>query len=450
MSRNLDSPVHTQMAVAAFKSPFGSGEYRGTNRMEGNRPAGDVFLYRLIQVVCWEWSWTGATMHILDSQRRDQSGPIEILGHSNRFAKTKQLVKEIVKGMKNGVDPIPVHSGLGGAYYFRNVRGESVAIVKPTDEEPFARTIQKALLFPVSGVHRIGILDIRILNTDRHAGNLLVRKLDDVGRFGQVELIPIDHGLCLPESLEDPYFEWIHWPQASIPFSDDELSTSGTSILLEFRSGDEEPSELEVICIEARRLIAEEMLSQKGEPDFDEVQFDLDCEDGGYQKLPSEDFVAGPPFHFGFGSVNGCTPLSKLDECVEEEEEESEGENQKRLVSVSTLPKCQNISKLSMSLKNTSLGEKKLKFPKFSGAKQEFGSLATSSSSGHRSVNEQLPASVSFVKLADMTETNGYCFWRGSRSYSILRLPNGSLSRWPEAETEARDFLPVLRVLKYE
>jgi hypothetical protein len=38
-----------------------------------------------------------------------------------------------------------------------------------------------------------------------------------------VELIPIDHGLCLPETLEDPYFEWIHLPQASIPFSDDEL-----------------------------------------------------------------------------------------------------------------------------------------------------------------------------------------------------------------------------------
>ncbi|XXG47484.1 hypothetical protein AAC387_Pa02g2122 [Persea americana] len=29
--------------------------------------------------------------------------------------------------------------------------------------------------------------------------------------------------LCLPECLEDPYFEWVHWPQASIPFSKDEL-----------------------------------------------------------------------------------------------------------------------------------------------------------------------------------------------------------------------------------
>lgn len=80
--------------------------------------------------------------------------------------------------------------------------------------------------FPVSALHRIGILDIRILkNTDRHSGNrnLLVKKLDGVGMFGQVELIPIDHGLCLPENLEDLYFEWIHWPQASIPFSEEEM-----------------------------------------------------------------------------------------------------------------------------------------------------------------------------------------------------------------------------------
>lgn len=27
------------------------------------------------------------------------------------------------------------------------------------------------------------------------------------------ELRPIDHGFCLPEALEPPYFEWLHWPQ---------------------------------------------------------------------------------------------------------------------------------------------------------------------------------------------------------------------------------------------
>ncbi|KAH7351612.1 hypothetical protein KP509_19G005800 [Ceratopteris richardii] len=86
--------------------------------------------------------------------------------------------------------------------------------------------------FSVAAVHRIGILDIRILNTDRHAGNILIRDVkpaENPWRFSNVhvneslELIPIDHGLCLPEALEDPYFEWLHWPQASLPFSEEEL-----------------------------------------------------------------------------------------------------------------------------------------------------------------------------------------------------------------------------------
>ena len=30
---------------------------------------------------------------------------------------------------------------------------------------------------------------------------------------GTLALSPIDHGFCLPEALEPPYFEWLHWPQ---------------------------------------------------------------------------------------------------------------------------------------------------------------------------------------------------------------------------------------------
>ncbi len=81
--------------------------------------------------------------------------------------------------------------------------------------------------FATRDVHRIGILDIRIWNTDRHAGNILVRRQrreSSVGLSGlakldsaQLELVPIDHGFCLPESLEPPYFEWLHWPQVRHP-----------------------------------------------------------------------------------------------------------------------------------------------------------------------------------------------------------------------------------------
>lgn len=76
--------------------------------------------------------------------------------------------------------------------------------------------------FSVTSVHRIGILDIRLLNLDRHAGNMLVKK-NDHKENGTAELVPIDHGFCLPEWMDDPYFEWLHWPQASIPFSESEL-----------------------------------------------------------------------------------------------------------------------------------------------------------------------------------------------------------------------------------
>lgn len=599
MPNKLDSPVQTQMAVAVFKSPLG-GEYRGNQRMEGKSSGrrrifvqtetgcvlgmeldrsdnahtvkrrlqialsvpteessltfGDMvlnndlsairhdspllltrnFMHRSSSTPCL--SPTGR-----DIQQKDQSGPFEVLGHSNCFAQVKHLVNDIVQAMKVGVDPLPVRSGLGGAYYFRNSRGESVAIIKPTDEEPFApnnpkgfvgkalgqpglklsvrvgetgyREVAAYLLdydhfanvpptalvkvthsifnvndgvngnkhkrgkavskiasfqkyvphdfdasdhgtsnFPVAAVHRIGILDIRILNTDRHAGNLLVRKLDGVERFGQVELIPIDHGLCLPESLEDPYFEWIHWPQASIPFSEDELeyikkldpiwdaemlrselpmireaclrvlvlctiflkeaaayglclAEIGEMMSREFRSGEEGPSELELVCIEARMLIAErEVLSPKSEVGTDEFLFAMDYEDGGYTlfapKMESGGFISGTPFHYVFGGGNGRSPLSTLDESFEELESEEED---KLYAGNAAFGKKPPVLKLSASLKNISLGEKKQKYTNFTGTKPDNRYLGNSSS-GHRSANEQLPVSASFVKVADMNE----------------------------------------------
>lgn len=76
--------------------------------------------------------------------------------------------------------------------------------------------------FSAHDVHKIGILDLRLFNTDRHAGNMLVRKplgeqTSDKPSLAeaQYELVPIDHGFCLPEALEAPYFEWLHWPQVA-------------------------------------------------------------------------------------------------------------------------------------------------------------------------------------------------------------------------------------------
>lgn len=136
--------------------------------------------------------------------------------------------------------------------------------------------------FPVHEVHKIAILDIRLLNTDRHGGNILVKTsrsransreevlFSDAGydsdgprnrlhssdeselmfkmdlededdddderdeprflpqspsRMLEYSLIPIDHGYTLPSTisgLTDLWFEWLKWPQAKIPFGVEE------------------------------------------------------------------------------------------------------------------------------------------------------------------------------------------------------------------------------------
>ncbi|CAN6881673.1 unnamed protein product [Brassica oleracea] len=584
MSRKLNSPIQTQMAVSLLKSPL-TGEFYEFNKMGMKPPVGRrrVFVQtetgcvlgleldrsdnahtvkRKLQVALNfptdESSLTFGDLVLNNDltsvrndspllltrnnfhrssstpclspmradlqQGRDESSSIEILGNSVCSSFVRQMAKDITKALKRGIDPVAVNSGLGGVYFFKNSRGDSVAIVKPTDEEPFApnnpkgfvgkalgqpglkrsvrvgetgyrevaaylldkdgfanvpptalvkishsifnvnngvkasKRMEKVLVskiaslqqfishdydasehgtssFPVSAVHRIGILDIRILNTDRHSGNLLVRnrKLDGVGMFGQVELIPIDHGLCLPETLEDPYFEWIHWPQASIPFSEDELkyianldpfkdcemlrrelpmvreaslrvlvlctillkeaaayglclAEIGEMMTREVRAGDEEPSENEVVCLEARSLVGEkEAESPRSDLGGDvEFQFDLDCEEN----------ITSP---LGFTLGNARTHLSKVEETAEEEEEEEE---EKEVNEIAIPEKMAAVSKLSMSLKSTLLGEKSQKYQKHPGARAESGYA----SSGHRSAEEQIPASTSFVKLSDMSE----------------------------------------------
>jgi len=56
-------------------------------------------------------------------------------------------------------------------------------------------------LFPVEEVHKIAILDVRILNCDRNDGNILVRKkpAENSKKGYEFQLIPIDHGLTLPD-----------------------------------------------------------------------------------------------------------------------------------------------------------------------------------------------------------------------------------------------------------
>ncbi|KAM3738635.1 hypothetical protein ACB098_09G144700 [Castanea mollissima] len=239
----------------------------------------------------------------------DKNPKIEIVG-GQEDPRARALVLEVAVALASGVDPMPVSSGLGGAYFLcsRN-NGDNIAVAKPIDEEPLAlnnpkgfggrmlgqpglkrsvrigetgiRELAAYLLdhnsfagvpptalvkishvafhvnneatvlaeqykvaslqrfveheydagelgssgFSVASVHSIGIFDVRLMNLDRHAGNILVKKHKNDTNYapGVAELVPIDHGLCLPEFLDDPYFEWLHWPQASVPFSKYEI-----------------------------------------------------------------------------------------------------------------------------------------------------------------------------------------------------------------------------------
>lgn len=227
--------------------------------------------------------------------------------------------------------------------------------------------------FPVSSVHRIGILDVRLFNTDRHAGNILVKKMNVENRGGNlfeeaVDLIPIDHGLCLPETLDEPYFEWLHWPQASKPFTQDELdyierldagydcnllrkelpamreaclrmlvlsttflklaaeagltlSEIGGMMTREICSVDEEASELENVCLQAKVEVDEELLSSSPESDgFGGAQ------DLSFSGDPSDDFQFGmddmlevpalklPDIHKrpSYSPATGCRSMSPL------------------------------------------------------------------------------------------------------------------------------------------
>lgn len=86
-------------------------------------------------------------------------------------------------------------------------------------------------MFDPEDVHRIGILDIRLLNLDRHLGNILVtRNTDDSTNDAKddgspskpsYKLVPIDHGYILPSyrDLSDIHLEWSYWRQCNSPFS---------------------------------------------------------------------------------------------------------------------------------------------------------------------------------------------------------------------------------------
>eukprot|EP00871_Galdieria_phlegrea_P001181 jgi/Galph1/2063/GphlegSOOS_G730.1 len=70
-------------------------------------------------------------------------------------------------------------------------------------------------IFSVEAVQRIAFFDLRVLNCDRHGGNLLVTRDKEKN---ELCLVPIDHGFILPEYFASyPWPVWMDWPQVKEP-----------------------------------------------------------------------------------------------------------------------------------------------------------------------------------------------------------------------------------------
>jgi len=71
----------------------------------------------------------------------------------------------------------------------------------------------------VDEVHKIAILDIRIMNADRNVANILCQRIpEDPDHF---RLVPIDHGYSLRSKCDVAWFDWcwLDWPQMKQPLS---------------------------------------------------------------------------------------------------------------------------------------------------------------------------------------------------------------------------------------
>lgn len=77
-------------------------------------------------------------------------------------------------------------------------------------------------ILSVMDVHKIGILDIRILNLDRNEENILLKQEGRSKVTNEIiwKAIPIDHGYSIPSTINIGWCDWcwFEYPQAKVPF----------------------------------------------------------------------------------------------------------------------------------------------------------------------------------------------------------------------------------------
>ncbi len=135
--------------------------------------------------------------------KRDDHYPREVAAYRldhDHFAGVPQTVVTTLE------HPLWGGAGTGSLQYF--VSDTTPVVESRTDE------CEK---FSAASVRRIAMLDIRLLNSDRHTSNILLAE-------DKTTLIPIDHGFILPIDLSEVCYDWLAWNQAKTPFNDQELS----------------------------------------------------------------------------------------------------------------------------------------------------------------------------------------------------------------------------------
>lgn len=132
---------------------------------------------------------------------------------SLRGAINEQAAFLLDRGLAGVPNTVMGNVNLGGEDDESETLGSAQEYIEGEDATDYG-----ANAFAKEDVHRIGVLDIRILNRDRHAGNLMMS-----GK----KLVPIDHALAFPsvngEELADVSSEIFFYPQAKQPFSEEML-----------------------------------------------------------------------------------------------------------------------------------------------------------------------------------------------------------------------------------
>lgn len=112
-------------------------------------------------------------------------------------------------------------------------------------------------LFHKDEVHKIAILDLRLLNIDRNECNILVKTktLKNTGKKIRT-LVPIDHGLCIPDNLNVCSFDlaWLSWRQAEVPFSKKSLTFINSIDILKDIKTLEDSFKFRPVCIRNLRI----------------------------------------------------------------------------------------------------------------------------------------------------------------------------------------------------